>query len=151
LPDPAFAINDTTICTYTKQVVTLTAPAGYAAYSWDGGASTQNTYQVSHPGKVSLTVTDNNGCQATRQIIVSEKCPEVFIPNAFTPNGDGVNDTWDIEVFTRWGAEVYQSAGYSSPWNGQYNGKKLQAGVYYYIVTAKNNTERYSGSLTIIY
>jgi len=160
LPDQAFAINDTTICTYAKQVVTLTAPAGYAAYSWDNGASTQNTYTVSHPGTVSLTVTDNNGCQATRQINVSEKCPEVYIPNAFTPNGDGINDTWDIagldgtatvKVFTRWGAEVYQSAGYSSPWNGQYNGKKLQAGVYYYIVTAKNNTERYSGSLTIIY
>ena len=109
---------------------------------------------------MSLTVTDANGCQATQQIKVSERCADVYIPNTFTPNGDGINDTWVIEgldetatvkLFTRWGAEVYQSIGYSTPWNGEYGGKKLASGVYYYIVTAKNGTQKFSGALTIIY
>jgi gliding motility-associated-like protein len=160
LPDPVFSLRDTSICTYKKQVITLTAPPGFAAYSWNNGASTSETYPVTQPQTVSLTVTDANGCQATQQIKVADECPVVFIPNTFTPNGDGINDTWVIEgldetgtvkVFSRWGAEVYQSVGYSTPWNGEYGGKKLASGVYYYIVTAKGGTQKFSGSLTIIY
>jgi gliding motility-associated-like protein len=145
LPNPVFNVNDTSICTYKKQVVTLTAPAGFAQYAWNGQTGNQ-TYQVSQPQTVSLTVTDVNGCQATQQIKVADQCPDIYIPNTFTPNGDGINDTWVIEgldatatvkVFTRWGSEVYQTTGNYTPWNGEYNGKKLVSGVYYYIVTAK--------------
>jgi len=160
LPDPVFSLHDTSLCTYKKQVITLTAPPGFAAYSWNNGASTSETFPVSQPQTVSLTVTDANGCQATQQIKVNEQCANVYIPNTFTPNGDGINDTWVIEgldetgtvkVFSRWGAEVYQSVGYATPWNGEYGGKKLPSGVYYYIVTARNGTQKFSGSLTIIY
>ncbi len=159
-PDPDFTLSDASICPYDNKSITLQAPPGYAVYSWDNGASDQPAYQVSRPGTVSLTVTDINGCQAVRTLNVIEKCPEVHIPNTFTPNGDGVNDTWDIQgldassmikVFTRWGTEIYQSTSYNTPWDGEYNGKKLPAGVYYYIVTARNNTEKFSGALTIIY
>jgi len=85
---------------------------------------------------------------------------QVYRVNTFTPNADGINDNGTVEgldetatvkVFTRWGAQVYQSVGYSSPWNGEYNGRKLPQGVYYYIITAKNNSQRFNGSLTIIY
>jgi gliding motility-associated-like protein len=159
-PDPVFSLRDTSICTYKKQIITLTAPPGFAAYSWNNGESTAETYSVTQPQTVSLTVTDANGCQATRQVKVADECPIVVIPNAFTPNGDGINDTWVIEgldstgtvkVFSRWGAEIYQSVGYATPWNGECSGKKLPSGVYYYIVTAKNGTQKFSGALTIIY
>jgi len=160
LPDPVLKLKDTSLCTYKNQTITLTAPAGFSAYSWNNGASTQNTFAVSQPGTVTLMVTDANGCQATQQISVAERCASVYIPNTFTPNGDGVNDTWAIDgldetaivkVFTRWGAEVYQSIGYGKPWNGQYNGKQLAPGVYYYLITAKSNTQKLSGSITILY
>ena len=161
LRNPVFSVSDTSICTYKKQVVTLTAPSGFAQYAWNGQTGGQ-TYQVSLPQTVSLTVTDLNGCQATQQIKVADQCPNIYIPNTFTPNGDGVNDTWVIEgldsdpgstvkVFTRNGVQVFNSIGYGTPWNGEYNGKKLPAGAYYYIVTAKNGTQNFSGSLTIIY
>ncbi|MBB3058265.1 gliding motility-associated C-terminal domain-containing protein [Mucilaginibacter gotjawali] len=161
LPNPVFSVNDTTICTYKKQVVTLTAPAGFAQYDWNGQTGGQ-TYQVSQPQTVSLTVTDANGCQATQQIKVADRCPDIYIPNTFTPNGDGINDTWVIEgldsdptstvkVFTRNGVQVFSSIGYGTPWNGEYKGKKLPAGAYYYIVTAKNGSQKFSGSLTVIY
>ncbi|HWZ05206.1 MAG TPA: gliding motility-associated C-terminal domain-containing protein [Mucilaginibacter sp.] len=161
LTNPVFSVNDTTICTYKKQVITLTAPAGFARYAWNGQTGNQ-TYQVSLPQTVSLTVTDANGCQATQQIKVVDQCPNIYIPNTFTPNGDGINDTWVIEgldndpspsvkVFTRNGVLIFNSIGYGTPWNGEYKGNKLPAGAYYYIVTAKNNTQKFSGSLTIIY
>jgi len=160
LPDPVFSLKDTSICTYKQQIITLTGPPGFAAYNWNNGESSNPTFQVSQPQTVSLTVTDANGCEATQQVKVADQCPTVFIPNTFTPNGDGVNDTWVIEgldesgtvkVYTRWGSEVYQSIGYSTPWSGVYAGKKLAPGVYYYIVTAKNGSQKFSGSLTIIY
>jgi gliding motility-associated-like protein len=56
-----------------------------------------------------------------------------------------------VQVFTRYGSKIFESKGYSTPWNGEYNHAKLPAGVYYYIVTANNNTQKFSGSLTILY
>ena len=159
LANPVFTVGDTSICEYKRQPVTLTAPSGFAAYSWNGQTGGQ-TYTVTQPGTVSLTITDADGCKVTQQIKVADVCAAVYIPNTFTPNGDGVNDTWVVEgldetatvkVFTRWGKQIYQSVGYPSPWNGEFDGKKLPQGVYYYVITAKNNTQKFSGWVTIIY
>lgn len=161
LPLPVFTMENTSICSFKQQTVTLTAPSGFSAYAWNGVSGNQ-TYDVTRPQTVSLTVTDANGCQATRQIVVADQCPQVIIPNTFTPNGDGVNDTWAIaglesdptatvKVFNRNGIEVYESRGYETNWNGQYHSKKLPAGVYYYIITAKNSAEKFSGYVTMLY
>jgi gliding motility-associated-like protein len=83
------------------------------------------------------------------------------IPNTFTPNGDGVNDTWDIKylesypdititVFDRNGKEVFKAIKYKSGWDGKNNNVDLPVGVYYYIVTAKAGELKYTGSVVII-
>jgi gliding motility-associated-like protein len=131
------------------------------SYTWNGQTGTE-TYVADHPQTVTLTVTDVNNCQASQEIHITDDCPDVKIPNAFTPNGDGINDTWVIAglgydqtslvtVFNRYGQQVYESKGYGTPWNGENAGKKLPTGTYYYIITIKNGTQRYSGSVTIIY
>ena len=85
----------------------------------------------------------------------------LVIPNTFTPNGDGINDTWDIkflgdyincsvDVFTRWGQKIYSSVGYSVPWNGTYNGSALPTGTYYYIINLKNGLTPLSGFVAIV-
>jgi gliding motility-associated-like protein len=161
LPNPVLNVNDTSICTYQRQPVILTAPPGFAQYQWNGITGGQ-TYDVNRPQTISLTVTDANGCQAMQDIKVAEKCANIYIPNTFTPNNDGINDTWAIEglendqtvlvrVYNRYGTQIYQSRGYNIPWDGKYADKKIAAGVYYYIITAKNGTQKFSGSLTIIY
>jgi len=159
LANPVFTVSDTSICEYKRQPVTLTAPGGFAAYNWNGQSGGQ-TYTVTQAGPVNLTITDADGCKVTQQIQVADVCAAVNIPNTFTPNGDGVNDTWVVEgldesatvkVFTRWGKQIFQSVGYPSPWNGEYDGKRLPQGVYYYVITAKNNTQKLSGWVTIIY
>jgi gliding motility-associated-like protein len=159
LPNPVLSVNDTTICTYKNQTITLSAPAGFAKYTWNNVPGNQ-TYNVTYPQTVSLTITDANGCQTTQQIHITEQCPDVEIPNTFTPNGDGINDTWDVQgldntstvkIFNRYGSLLYQSKGYTTPWNGTYHNQKLPTGAYYYIITTKNNTQTYSGPVTVIY
>lgn len=157
--NPVLNVNDTTICTYKHQMVTLTAPAGYVKYFWNAVPGGQ-TYTVTTPQTVNLTIYDANGCETSRQIHVTEQCLDVFIPNTFTPNGDGINDVWDIQgldasalikIFNRYGSMLYQSKGYPIPWDGSYKGKKLLPATYYYIITAKNGAQTFSGAVTILY
>jgi gliding motility-associated-like protein len=86
---------------------------------------------------------------------------QLIVANAFTPNGDGVNDTWDIKniaqypnctinIFTRYGEKVFYSSGYITAWNGKHNGANLPVGAYYYIINLNNGAKQITGSLTII-
>jgi gliding motility-associated-like protein len=87
---------------------------------------------------------------------------KIVIPNAFTPNGDGINDTWFIEpldlfdqsvteVYSRYGQVVYRTIGYSNPWDGTNNGKALPPGTYYYVIDLRVNREpKLTGSVTIL-
>ena len=83
------------------------------------------------------------------------------IPNTFTPNGDGRNDTWVIKgleyypratvnIFNRWGQKLYYSVGYPIPWNGTYHGKALPSGTYYYIIDPKTGQPVIAGWVAIV-
>jgi gliding motility-associated-like protein len=84
---------------------------------------------------------------------------------AFTPNGDGINDLWLItngqnclitahaQVFNRYGSRVFESEDYKNTWNGTYNGKPLPDGTYYYVISFKllNGTMVFlKGNVTIL-
>ncbi|WP_018614638.1 T9SS C-terminal target domain-containing protein [Segetibacter koreensis] len=107
-----------------------------------------------------LTVSTPEGCTAYGSVLVSFLTAPI-IPTAFSPNGDGINDVWNIpslqsfsnctvQIFNRYGKIVFSSTGYSKPWDGSYNGSILPVGVYYYIINAGNGKRPYSGSLTIL-
>ncbi|MES2329715.1 MAG: PKD domain-containing protein [Bacteroidota bacterium] len=107
-----------------------------------------------------LTLTAQGGCSVSDTVFVKVlKGPEV--PNVFTPNGDGINDTWKIrylesyadatvEVYNRAGQIVYRSLGYSVEWDGNYKGSPLPVGTYYYIINPKNGRPIVTGSVTIL-
>jgi gliding motility-associated-like protein len=107
-----------------------------------------------------LTVTGTGSCSAEDSVFVKAlNKPE--IPNAFSPNGDGINDFWiikyldsypgaTVQVFDRYGRAILRTAGYPTPWDGKQNGTPVPAGVYYYIVDPKNGLKPITGSLTII-
>lgn len=107
-----------------------------------------------------LTVTSDKGCAAVAQVLVKVlKAP--LVPNAFTPNNDGINDTWAIkyldeypnctvEIFSRYGERVFYSAGYTVNWDGRYKGADLPVGTYYYIIDPKSGRKPISGYITII-
>jgi|GEM_PF-1436960 len=105
-----------------------------------------------------------DGCADSDQVTVTVR-PPIRIPNAFTPNGDGRDDTWQIEfieqfpdntvtVFNRWGNEIFSANNYSraNEWRGDINGRPAPVGTYYYVVVIKGPLGRsYSGSITILY
>ncbi len=108
----------------------------------------------------SIKVSSVEGCIANGTVVV-----KVFqnpkIPNAFSPNKDGINDVWNIQylntytdatiaVFNRYGQQVFYSVGYNTPWNGQYKGSDLPVGTYYYIIDTKKGHTPFSGYVTIL-
>jgi len=107
-----------------------------------------------------LKVTDVRGCVSEDQVLVKVVLP-ISPPNTFTPNGDGINDTWvipdlnrypnvTVDIFTRYGLKVYHSEGYGVPWNGTADGRQLPVGVYYYVINTRYKDERVAGYITII-
>ena len=134
-------------------------------YSWDNGIEDLSITDVSE-NIYTVTVTDNSGCEKTKAVAITydvEECLDIH--NAISPNGDNQNDTWvitgikaydetTVKIFNRWGSLIYESDNYNNDWKGTFKGKDLPAGVYYYIVTVKNNDdeapESFEGSITII-
>jgi gliding motility-associated-like protein len=111
-----------------------------------------------------ITVTDSLGCTGTGRITVTvDQALPLFIPNVFTPNGDGANDTWSVisqavklfslKVFNRWGEKVFESESTSQSWDGTYQGQPLPPGTYTYqgnIVYLNNNTLPLKGTVTLL-
>jgi gliding motility-associated-like protein len=156
--------------TFTATAVT---PDSILAYQWKvNGINTGNNSQTF----TSTKLTD--GDSVTCNLITTSKCGVntvtsnaisliaqsgcvVIIPNTFTPNGDGINDYWNVPVFQknkyftvnifdRYGTLVFSSVGYGTPWDGTYNGKSLPVGTYYYIIDPKNGGNKLTGPLTIL-
>jgi gliding motility-associated-like protein len=114
---------------------------------------------------VTLTYTLSAGvgtCADQSTVTVTVR-PRLRIPNAISPNGDGENDTWQIDylgdyaanhvlVFNRWGSKVFETSGYgrSNEWNGTISGQPAPVGTYYYVITLGNGRS-YSGPLTVVY
>jgi gliding motility-associated-like protein len=107
-----------------------------------------------------LTATTAEGCSVTTKVLV-KVLGELSPPSSFSPNGDGINDVWNIklldsypentvEIFNRSGQKVFNSLGYNVPFDGTYHNDPLPVGVYYYIINPKNGRKAITGSLTII-
>ncbi|HET7819797.1 MAG TPA: gliding motility-associated C-terminal domain-containing protein, partial [Bacteroidia bacterium] len=112
-----------------------------------------------------LVVIDTNGCVNSDSVLVTVLPPTFSgtISNLFTPNNDGINDTWYIEnihlfpksdvlVYNIYGNKVYEKTGYMNDWAGTYNGAPLPDGTYYYVLTVEgeSGTETYKGSVDIL-
>ncbi|MFL5773259.1 MAG: gliding motility-associated C-terminal domain-containing protein, partial [Flavisolibacter sp.] len=107
-----------------------------------------------------LKVISSEGCMATDETFIKVlKTPG--IPNTFSPNGDGIHDKWEIkylesypgatvEIYNRYGQLIFQSTGYSKPWDGTFRGSPLPAGTYYYIINPKNGRKQMAGFVDII-
>lgn len=129
---PAFNLSDATIHNPTASPLTTT------------------TYTI--------TLTDRHSCVSKDEVIVNV---EVKIPTAITPNGDGMNDYFEIEkienfpsnsltVFNRWGSIVYNEAPYQNKWNGKSSkGQDLPDEIYYYILDYGVDEKPLSGYVLI--
>ena len=108
-----------------------------------------------------LHVISNKGCGTATDNVLVKVFKKLFIPNAFTPNNDGINDTWfietleaypnaDVKVFNRFGQMVFDNHGVNKPWDGTFKGILLSSGAYAYIIDLKNNSQLIRGVVFII-
>jgi gliding motility-associated-like protein len=151
------------------KAVSLDGAAGGTdvSYYWtpSTGLSDVNTLNPSallnNDMNYTLNVVSNKGCGLSSDQVFVKVFKKVVIPNAFSPNNDGTNDTWqipalqtypgpEITVFNRYGQSVYRSKGYGTAWNGSFNGKRLPVGTYYYVIDLKIG-EVLSGWVMIVY
>jgi gliding motility-associated-like protein len=128
----------------------LDAGTGLSSYLWNTGDSTESIV-INVEGKYKVEMVSQAGCLGSDSVYVkltSEEIPEfdIYVPNAFSPNGDGINDIFQIKfpnstfniqhstlsIFDRWGGEVFSEEGVSSGWDGKKAGKDCPGGVYVY-------------------
>ncbi|MEM9721636.1 MAG: PKD domain-containing protein [Bacteroidota bacterium] len=172
-------VSDTSFANFSSTplpIDTLTIPnadvqfvdASLNPVSWfwkfgDGKISTEKSPKHSfwQPGEydVVLVITDSNGCVSQKQLgtyVVLN--PRLFIPNVFTPNFDGIEDTYKIiysgsdpvktQIFDRWGKKVYEGEGAENEWDGFFNGEWVPEGVYFYDI--RIGSEQYKGNVTLL-
>lgn len=159
---PSFIVPQSTIVLFNPTANDSTV----LTFQWsppDGLSSTtvlRPTLQAMHDQVYTLTATGLGQCTATDNLTVKVFKP-VKVPNVFSPNGDQINDRWEIpnladypgctiEVFNRYGQRVFSSVGYNTPWDGRANGKMLPLATYYYIIKLKNGFPTLSGNVTIL-
>ena len=146
--------------------VQLQATAGYERYAWyptDGLSDPLAADPVARPEKTTtywLTAVTAAGCEETDQLTI--KVVDYPVPNAFTPNDDGLNDRWEIPflerypdcevaVYNRWGELIYHSNGYQQPWDGRPPGLGTVAlGTYTYVIDLNNGKPLLRGSLLLL-
>jgi gliding motility-associated-like protein len=142
---------------------TVTGARLPAKYLWSTG---DTTLTIDHlpVGTYTLYITDKFNRKDTAYTAVEPSVGDarcLNIPNAFTPDGDGTNDVWNVralsefpdckvEIFNQWGSLVFRSNGYDTPWDGKYNGEPSPSGAYYFVIDLGNGAGKYSGTVTII-
>jgi gliding motility-associated-like protein len=122
----------------------------YTFYFGDVNNGTDNTFIINRTDTYTVTVIDQNGCEVTMEIFM--EFIDIEMPNFFTPDGDGLNDTWlpnNLEafpnvlmiIFDRYGREVYRMRYGDAGWNGIYNNSELPTGDYWYIIKLQGETD----------
>ena len=142
--------------------VTATATGGFGGYEFFFQGQSQgsdNVFLSNQDANVTVRVVDQNGCEATVSIPF-KFTGTLEIPNFFTPNGDGKNDTWipgnksffpnmEVKIYDRYG-RVVAILNQVSGWDGTYEGKEMPSGDYWYEVNANDqDKQRFMGHFTL--
>ncbi len=143
----------------------ITGP--YSSFNWTP-SSDLNTPQSLTPTaspaidtRYILTAISRNNCGTSTDTVFVKLFKGIFIPNAFTPNNDGQNDTWNIAaldaypdfellVFNRYGELVFRNSKRREPWDGYYKSAELSTGVYVYVLKLNVANQVLKGTVTII-
>jgi gliding motility-associated-like protein len=121
--------------------VSLSVPEGYTSYFWSNG-SDQTSIVVSSSG-IYWVVVKEQFCETT-DTIVFKNCSELWVPNAFTPDGNGINDfflpkgieiqEFEMYIYDRWGENLFITHDINIGWDGRYKDVICKSDVYYYLI-----------------
>ncbi len=165
-----FAGNDTVI---VKNTLFTFNGSGAQQYQWSPSGPLDNPFifnpsaTFSDTGRYTFTLqgVTENGCIGNDTIVITvANGPYLNIPNAFSPNGDGLNDVFLIlaagykqlnyyRIFNRWGEQVFYSRNFRTGWDGSYKGKPCEMGTYFYLISARDTDNKelmIKGDVTLI-
>ncbi|MBU1820242.1 MAG: gliding motility-associated C-terminal domain-containing protein, partial [Bacteroidetes bacterium] len=148
LPSPRLDLApESPLCTPENGTVVLDARGGAnQTYFWPQTGDTTSRITVSRLGTYRVIATNREGCTLADTTEVVDRCePRLYVPDAFTPNGDGRNDELDvyglyfvdfeIKIYNRWGEVIFASNDVNEKWDGVYKGVKVQPGAYPYVIS----------------
>jgi len=133
--------KDTTYCFPLLQYVILGSSMTAKSYLWNSGSS-DRFYKAYSPGKYWLTLSNGKNCTYTDTIDITGACDATtfYLPNAFTPNNDGINEKYvavgenilkfKMMIFNRWGELLFESDDIASGWDGTYDNLPAPLGLY---------------------
>jgi gliding motility-associated-like protein len=156
-------INGTTCIDNNDGSIEIFVRGGVGDYSylWSNEEITQNIYNLTG-GEYYLQLQDQNGCTRIDTFFINTSSIDcIDPPNAFTPDGDGYNDTWvleniqnyegaTIQIFNKWGTLIFESDNNYEAWDGTYQGNILPSATYYYVIDLNKDSPPYTGPLTIV-
>ncbi|MBK8969474.1 MAG: gliding motility-associated C-terminal domain-containing protein [Lewinellaceae bacterium] len=166
LPRPDLGA-DTLACSKDSYPLVVLSPGSFAHYQWQNNTTGPN-FNVVQEGDYWVQVTDANGCVGSDTVFVEDRCPtRYYIPNVFSPNDDGVNDYFSVHsadmesliltVYDRWGNLLFRSESQDARWDGRFQDKPVNPGVYIWMAQISGYREdgaffetTESGSVTVV-
>ncbi len=160
--------NGYTVCEHdTANFIRLDAGKGYHHYKWTPTGDTTQWVIVKQAGDYYVVVEDYRGCKGDDGANVARLCGfDFYLPNAFTPNGDGINDVFlptaldilnfEFDIYTTWGEKVFASNNQQQGWDGTYKGKNCPQGIYLYKIRFKGYSNKllkvfnYKGNVSLL-
>jgi len=136
---------------YFDETYTLEATPGYDHYIWNTGVST-NSILITAEGWYKVAISTAGGCTITDSVMMLYAFVPLTMPNAFTPDGDGLNDvfrpvtfpekisSFSMNIYDRWGKQVFFTKDVKGGWDGTINGNPAQIGGYVYVLKYGNPT-----------
>jgi gliding motility-associated-like protein len=135
--------NDTFLC--NNQSLLLNAGSGFDNYLWSDGKTTAD-HLVTQPGVYAVTAHYNNGCNVSDTISISDNfcSDDIYVPTAFSPNNDGLNEIFKpvvskplvqyrLQVFTRWGQQIFETTDINKGWDGKFKGTHINVNAAVWI------------------
>ena len=158
LPKPSLSVSKSNDLDCTVSQATLSV-FGASSYSWQPAATLNNPNSSSPVASPKVTTrytvkgVSAEGCVSEDSITLKVEAineSQYWMPNAFTPNGDGLNDcfgvkywgvteSFELSIYNRWGELIFQSKDPRACWDGRYKGTPQDAGVFVYMIRASNN------------
>lgn len=150
------------LCPDDDGILKATIP-GASSYQWQDGSS-DSILVIATPGLYYVTV-EKDSCMKSDSLLVKPCIYRIYFPNAFTPNGDGINDffrpnavelvNYKMKIFDRWGRQLFETSKIAEGWDGKFSGKLCAEDVYTYSAdyreSSENNEIRIKGTFMLIY
>ena len=153
-PNPSVYLGqDKFMCQNQSFTLDAGPGAGYR-YNWQPTNQTTRTIVVNQPDIYRVTITTDKECTVTDQIELKDSCPHyVFVPNAFSPNEDRLNDifvkVWNfapkdyfLKIYNRWGEVLFETSYLQKGWDGTYNNHLVQQDIYVYQIQYLDNDKK---------